>query len=385
MGNPIRVLAGNFNGRSPWDKDINEYSEGITRVDLLIEKQPYHLQKLPVNWREKLLWKTSLLIWEWKKKRLTGNYRDASRINTEAFYQKAIELILNECPAIVILSVGPFAYSSLLIRLREQFPSISYVLDYRDYWEDDFIGLTKAQIEFETAEQQEVIKSIDLILCPNEEMKIYYSKFGKPVHVLPHCIDEEDIANIVTVNRLGVNLKRNTIHLIYGGAFYSGLTEVLKEITDFISILSKQRVVNASFYVSVKGYEEQLNHPAIKREGFIELDDYFKRVVEADYVLLVLPVQRRNAKSSKFYELVALKKPILYFGPEGEVSDFIIKHNLGYHIKRDLFKQQVEEILSNLNTRMVPSSYEITQNTFAYNTTKLINLLANSLCTTRIN
>ncbi|MBA3679572.1 MAG: hypothetical protein H0W73_00050 [Bacteroidetes bacterium] len=366
------VLCGNFKGNSAWDKDLLSYKDQIERVDVIRKYEPYHLKTLPRNFPEKAYWKLSLLFWEWKKKKLQGNYFDASTGNEELFFEHAISLVKNKNINTVIISCGPFTYSTILPRLKKEFPQLKFIIDYRDYWEDGFDGLIQNQIRHEIKMQQKVLDSVDLILSPNSEMEKHFAATGKLSYLLPHCFDEQDL--LIEDKKSETN--SDFINLLYGGAFYGGIEENLDLIKKFVDALNVFKSAKAEFYVSIKGYESELTHPNIRRHGFINAIEYFKKVQESDYVLLILAPNRVNAMSSKFFELVAMRKPILYFGGAGAVSEFIEKFNLGFHITRNNVDKKIDAVLKNNFEKTVPDlSYDISTYTFEHQTKKLINQL----------
>ena len=369
----FNVLCGAFFGKSAWDKDIMLFEKSIKRLKIVRKYYPFFMKKLPVGFFEKVYWKISYIIWQIRKKWLRGNYRDVSRGNENRFYKEAETLMSVENYKYVLISMGPFFYSNIIPKLKIKFPSTKFIIDYRDYWEDDFQGLTANQVKFEKQQQQRLLEIVDLILVPNQEMEEYYKSISnKRIFLLPHCFDEEDM-ELVTQPLLTQN---NTVVLTYGGAFYHRIEESLELIKSLIDGLSKHKDLKCNFYVSLKGYEKQLNHPAIKRFGFIDSVDYFNEVRQSDYVILILAEDRVNAMSSKFFELVALRKPILYFGNAGAVSEFIEKENLGFHITSQNLKKNIITLIENLKSKNIPNkSYDISKHTFAYHTNQLITTL----------
>lgn len=362
------VLTGHFNGTSPWDKDIEPWKDNIFRIDHRVSERPYHLRTLPRNILEKIRWKLSLLKFEKKKNAWEGNYNDLSRGSEALYLSKAAEIIRAKHINTLILSAGPFSYSSIIPELKKQFPHVKFVLDFRDYWEDSLVGLNPAQVSFEKKLQQNVLASVDLVLSPNEEMQVYYAEQMKQNSwCLPHCYDEDDIR----IDEISKAQTHSGISLIYGGAFYNGIEENITNIKELINQLMQTQNVKAEFYVSVKGFEAELSHPAITRHGFMDSHTYFEKVKQADYAILILPPNRVNAMSSKFYELLALRKPILYFGGKGAVSDFLVQYQLGFHITAENITEQAKRMLSNLQTRLIPGSYPIENHTFAFHTKAL--------------
>ncbi len=373
MGVNMQVLAGDFiNSTSAWDDDIKEYQDLVTRVQLNRSNVPYFKKTLPQNFLNKLKWKLSLWLWNIKKIYLKGNYSDASVHVADDFYKAARKIITTKSINTVLLSVGPFRYSEALNSLKNEFPHLKYIIDYRDYWEDGLNQLTQKQINYEKELQIKVVQSSDLIIVPNMEMKSHYElKFSKNTYCLPHCFDEEDIKN----KQVDLSDSEN-IKLIYGGAFYNDIHDNIELIKKTVDTLSQKNKVEVEFYVSIKGYEKELTHPLIKRFDFIDTEQYFTKIQKSNYVILILPPNRVNAMSSKFFELVALRKPILYFGAKGEVSEYLVIYRLGYHITLENMNTIINDIYNNATTQQVPDkNYDVSSHTFKYQTKLLIDKL----------
>jgi hypothetical protein len=267
MGANMQVLSGDFiNSTSPWDHDVKEYENLIARVQLHKSNVPYFKTTHPKHFLNKLKWKLSFWLWNIKKKYLKGNYNDASAPVAAEFYKAARKIITTKSINTVLLSVGPFRYSEALISLKNEFPHLKYIIDYRDYWEDGLNQLTQKQINYEKELQLKVVESCDLIIAPNMEMKSHYAlKFNRNTYCLPHCFDDEDIKS------KQIDLSDSTnIKLIYGGAFYSDIGDSIELIKKMVDALAQKNKVEVEFYVSIKGYEKELAHPLIKRFDFID-------------------------------------------------------------------------------------------------------------------
>jgi len=371
LGLPFFVLAGDYEGSSPWDTDILAFRDKIFRIKNVELTKPFFLRALPVNIFQKVRWKLSYHARIVSESFLSGNFNDASRKSENLYFEKAEDIIRSKNINTIILSTGPFYYSKILIKLRSRFPNLKIILDYRDYWEDGYGGLTERQIKQEKNLQRKVINCVDLILSPNMEMQMHYSKtFNKPSFLLPHCVDEDDMGN------LPVKTGGKNVQLLYGGAFYENIGQNLELIKKFIDQMNQLQPVVADFFVSVKGYEKEMRHPLLNRHEFVESRIYFEKVIQSDYVILILPSNRVNAMSSKFFELIALRRPILYFGGEGEVSRFILMNKLGFHITEKNLTESVNICLTNRMDLTIPDpGYDIHQHTFGYQTEKLISQL----------
>ena len=55
---------------------------------------------------------------------------------------------------------------------------------------------------------------------------------------------------------------------------------------------------------------------------------------EADALLIVLPENKRNERTTKFFEYLPLRKPMLIIAPPGEVTNFVVEHSLGVHVSQ---------------------------------------------------
>jgi hypothetical protein len=372
MGIETHVLSKKFLGlSSSWDKDILKYEKNITRINIPEPRVPYFKKKLPKTILEKIRWKLS--YWKFRIMHVQPITSNNISANTgPLFFEAAVPIILKQSINTVILSIGPYKYSEVLILLKAQFPYIKIILDDRDYWNEVFEKLNSTQLLAEKEFQKNVMNSVDLILTPYQEMKVKYeTSFNKRVYCLPHCFDTDDIQNSSS------SAKTDTIKIIYGGAFYSNIEDNIILIKEIVSQLSgRGKKVDVNFFVSVKGYEKELEHPLIKRFDFIDSVEYFSKIQQSDYVILILPPNRVNAMSSKFFELVALRKPILYFGGSGDVSEYLIKYRLGYHITPEKLTTSVDEILNNISTQNIPDkNYDVSLHTFKYQTKLLVDTL----------
>lgn len=365
LGIKTFVLAGAFpDSYSSWDKDVVQYEKFVTRITIPEIKIPYYKETLPVTIFQKILWKLSL----WKsviKNTYSKKQHKISEDTAQLFLNAAIEIIEKQAINTIILSIGPHKYSEVLIFLKSKYPTIKYILDERDDWKGDFIDTLKADEQIlETEFQRKVISQVDLIMTPAMELKRRYeSSFTKEVYLLPHCVDLEDIPPYMPFGNGPI------VRLIYGGAFYKKIENSIDLIKKCIDQLSLNKKVEVEFYVSVKGYEKELEHPLIKRYSFIDSQEYFLKVQESNFVILILPPSRAYAMSSKFFELVALRKPILYFGDKGEVSEYLIENRLGYHVTSENLNEITAEILRNIVSESIPDkSYDISYHTFEYQT-----------------
>lgn len=363
------VLTCEFEGASPWDDDISGMHERIIRLKRKIQKVPFYLRTLPNTFVQKIRWKLSYWV---APKKVTHTYEDLSTTMIGDFLNKAMELITEKNITDVILTGGPFHFSTILVDIKTKFPLVRTVLDYRDYWEDFFAGMNENQVQNGKQIQLNVIKSVDIIIAPNEEMADHYKKrFAKHTLLLPHCFDEDDIKRVSAAKTDSTKMK-----LVYGGAFYSDLSKELLRTRNVIDAINKLVPCHAEFFVSLRGYESELTHPSITRSGFVPSSLYFNTVAAADYSLVILPPNRANAMSSKFFELVALRKPIIYVGDSGTVSEFITKNKLGFCFTNDAIEFVIKSVIDHWRSKNeFNENFDASEYTFAKQTKRLLEQL----------
>ena len=373
----FKVLAGDYKTTSPWDKDITEYESRITRIPVEV-KYPFYKQKLPNSFFEKVIWKLSYYYWSRKESTFNGNFWDDSVNYENAFLKQAIQMIENNHIDQVVISLGPFRLSKIIITIKEKYPNIKIIIDYRDYWHDSFVSLTELQKQEELKLQATVLKHTDKVLVVNQEMQHYFKKtlHFKNVFVLPHCYDEEDFKTLILDSRKKGD---NVIRFVYGGALYANMENHLTDFIQFVNKLHNQNSkVEVDFYSAQEGYKGLFETSLVKVNihNYIPLEKYMKVINDSDVILFFRPDWSPNAMSSKFFEMIRLKKTILYFGPQSDVSDFINTNRLGLHYSKSWTDDQIKRILSDIKEdTLLNKSYDIEQHSFETSTHELMTLL----------
>jgi hypothetical protein len=383
----VYVLAGGYSGESSWDKDTEPYKENIYRIKLQSPSIPFFQKKLPGSLLEKIVWKLSYYNWIISCRFKTGNYKDHSFLDKAAFYERACEIIETKKIENLILTVGPFRFSSVLIDIKKKYPDLNIVIDYRDYREDGWRsgGFTKKQIEYEKKEQIKVLKEVHHITTVNEEISGYFRSMdgNMSVSTVPHCYDTDDLNKSESAGELLKTAKshQNSVRCIYGGELYEGMEEYVRLFSDFLLAMKEKGItISAELFLQYKTYGHIIESSEIRDivniHKTIPLKDYFNEILTSDFVLLFRPSWSPNAQSSKFFELVALRKPILYFGPKGGVSDFIEKNRLGYFITKENLKPIVNEISSgNYKVNVPDLNFNIDEYSFESSTKQVMRLL----------
>ncbi|MCF8422784.1 MAG: hypothetical protein K9H41_00425 [Bacteroidia bacterium] len=373
FGEKFKVLAGDFEGKSPWDDDVKSYESKITRLPITIY-YPYYKRVLPKNVFQKIKWKISLKYNNFLEKKYPGNFWDDSRAYENKFYLKALDIIKREKISHICLSVGPFAYASILPKLKKEITELKITLDYRDYWHDCFDSLSKGKRLEEIQKQKSVLNVVDLVLAPNKEMCHYFEKeFNINTYLLPHCIDE-DFLSITETKFVQFDKKRYVI--LYGGNLYDNMEPYILKLINLIKELKKSGTeVEFKLLTMQPSYVDlfRKNNINIEVNSLLPIPAFIELATKSDLILLMRPDWSPNAFSTKFFESVALRKPILYIGPNGEVNEFIKNNRLGFILAENSEKEMASILLNNALSHDIPDTrFSLDNNTFDLQTLELI-------------
>ena len=362
-GADFRVLAGDFDGmESSWDKDIIGFSDRIDRIPVPYVK-PYFKKGLPNNIVQKIFWKLSYFSNLLKHFLTSKDLTDVSIRYTKLFIHRSLTLIKEHKIEVVILSVGPYDYSKALVAIKKEFPHVKVCVDFRDPWKDTYEVLSKRKMRHALNLKNKLLSSVDVIITVNDELVEYYKDKcpSKTVVLLPHAFDPEDLREILS----GENKTRNQLKMVYGGSLYKNTEPYLLVLNKLTQIVNESKPFNVDIYVLRSGYEEELKNENINvYRNYIDKNKLFNEISSANYSMLIRPDYSVNAMSSKFFELIALRKPILYFGLEGTVLRFLEDNNLGYHVNEQNISLIANRIIN--DELMIDDSYNIDKHTFEY-------------------
>ncbi len=67
----------------------------------------------------------------------------------------------------------------------------------------------------------------------------------------------------------------------------------------------------------------------------------FQAIVDADYCLMFTPPNHSDNFNTKFYEYIALRKPIIHFSNDGTISRFLVENKLGIPVNPASFENDM--------------------------------------------
>jgi hypothetical protein len=370
-GYNVNVLSVNipFSGKCPWEKDILSYRENITRLPYIEHRPFYRINKSPDTLLGKIRYRLSLYNEKFFSKKSSAS-SDLSLHYGKSLMEKATQIIEKKKIQTVIVSGGPFHWCYESFQLKKKFPGLNFLLDLRDFWTGGelYAPLDKDAKAEEDRKELECVKLATYVTTPAERiagfLKNKYPQFAGKIIALPHAYDAEELPSNTSTLRTNEQL----ISLAYGGIMYSKMEASVEKLINLLKeLISSGKKVSLDIYTFDDTYKELFSKAGLDNivhyHPSIPPSELFNKFLEKDYLLQLRAgeSQEQHFKSTKFYELIALKRPVIYFGPEGDVSEFICRNRLGFSGNTPV-KELAETITGNKNTKAIPDpNFDVSQ------------------------
>ncbi len=350
---------------SEWTNDIKELNSQ-KRIHYFKPNYPTYLLKNTSTVIDKIGYKLSLFYAKWKIK---GNYYDKSALCKKELLAQVVPLI-EQGYNNIILSVGPFYYSTFLIELKNKFPHVNFILDVRDPWTNNKMAfgywtLPNHRFLVEKTAEKMVFKEYNKIITVANEMSEYYineyHRNEKDVVTLNNGYDQEDFISKDSI------VSSNSI--VFTGTLYE------KAMDSFLMFYNQLREQNNHYTFHFYGEIHPSYSPFFKQSkylfyhGKIPLNEVYNKIAESSACLLFLTDDITFSFSTKFVEYISQKKSILVFSKPGKTGEFVEINQLGFQMNEN----NLYESLNSLH--LLQYNYDISQFDVKNLTLKLINLL----------
>jgi glycosyltransferase involved in cell wall biosynthesis len=318
---------------SPWLEDI--YSENIVIHSIKNAKVTG-----TNRFKNKLLFVAA-------KIRTKANYADQALWWLDKAYQKAEMLIIEKQIASVIISCPPYHPLFYFSKLKDQFPNIQLVFDYRDLWtlgqngKGFFSHLTNERFEAEKQMEIAALEKADVIVTVADEISDIYRKVvnHKKVVTIHNGYDPDDFTGMISEKSHFI--KEGKINILYAGSIVEDSNVYAKPFFDALAKLKvndreQYNKINVQIFgslnSSITNFIDRLEiTECLQINQAISSKDINNLSMRFDYLLLFLIPYYKFAFISKAMDYLAARRPIIAVTESGHFSDFLIKHQLGYH------------------------------------------------------
>lgn len=365
-GHDIQIIAANKNHQknSNWKRDIENY---FSRITYLPTGYPRILTEIPNTFLQR--WEYRFWLLYVKVFNPKGNYFDHS-LHFAKYAGKEIEKWIHEGYNNVIISCGPFKMAADLLKLKSKYPQVKFILDFRDPWANNktsfgFQTISEQRRNHEFELEKKAIDSADVVLSVSEEMNAYFAKLNPNSTTKFVCLangyDTEDFDNA----KNHVSAEKNHLQLVFAGTLYEKSQHVFQSFCNALKQLQKSEPeliggISFSFFGSVPSWFHQHTsglENTVKYGGNLNLQDVYAELGKSTACMLFLTDDLTYSRSTKFYEYLAMKKPIAVFSAGGATAAFVKKESLGFECNMNNMESDLRHMIQDLKN-----------NTFAFNT-----------------
>lgn len=360
LGYVVHVICARnaFDEKSLW-WDLVKDNPNI-RIYQLPRRYPKVLVKFDHHFLQKILYKFWITVLPFLTK---GSYLDRTIFWEKVMLRKARKLITEYSINHVICTGAPFGAMYQVTKLRKWFHDIFIMNDLRDPWtwgpNWGFANLPAERMKHELELELKVIEDSDIISMPGEEIKKHlWQKY--PLHrnkfrIIPHFFDEEELC-------IKEKSKSETIRLIMYGNIYHGIENLIEKTSEILA--QHKGRITLDVFTDKKKHEQVFREMGADNVRFfdqIPARDLFRKFSEYDYVLLIHPHYGINNISTKFFEIIYTRTPIILLCDDGLGPTFLRDNGLGVHANINTAYDLFDKLANNNLDFRYNHSYDISE------------------------
>lgn len=352
QGADVKVLMAEYQGKiiSDWQQDIQELDKQ-QRIAGFESGYPNILGTNPTTVFQKVAYRLALI---YVKIKLKGNYYDRSAHCKQVFIAKT-ENYIKQGYNNIIVTVGPFMYAYFLLELKRKYPTVNFILDVRDPWTNNktsfgYDQISPERLSYEQQCEKAVVEGYDYITAVADDINLYfrdtYKKAEKQLITIKNGFDTEDFPTVTASDN---NTK---FRLVFTGTLYNKAYKYVEMLADALQAIKSKdpqlyNNIECVFYGSVPPAFKALalREPAIIFKGQIALQEVYNVIANADAAMLFLTDDLSYSFSTKFYEYLAMKKPVLVFSNGGKTGAFVEDNKIGFSLTPENVVEQLQHIL----------------------------------------
>lgn len=356
QGADFKVIAAEkkVSDPSPWLADTLEYQDRLLWID---DNYPAILSRIPATLLDKIKYKIAMGYVRLKI-RMGSPFDPSYFFNKKA--GKAVRQLLDQGYDTVIVTCAPFHCGYEIGRLKAKYPNVKFIMDFRDPWIANkshygFYQLNQKRFNDEVAMEKQCIENADLIFSVSDEMNQYFKKLSsktenKQYFMVPNGFDPEDIQ--APTGEVKIK-EENIFRVVFTGNYYEHARYLLEELQSALKGIMTKRPhlsnrITFEFYGTVPGYFQDISLNSdgmIKYKGKLPLYEVYPAISSATLASLFLTDDMAFSRSTKFYEYVGMKKPILVFSNGRGTGEYVENENLGYNIYSGNMENRLLELI----------------------------------------
>lgn len=391
------LLRENYNVYVLASKNIHDKeSEWISDIKgIPVEYLPFNFPKIihvPKNdFFNKVNYKLSQIVLKVVNK---GNFYDRSYFWKKNIQSKIASYIKEKSISTVVVTAGPFILSYYVTSLKQQFPNVKFIVDFRDLWTTDteitsFATLSEKRVLNEKVFEKRTVLNADTIITVNDAISDYFKNLAinTKIITIPNGYDDEDFFGI-NENITQKTESNDILRFVFAGTLYINLIYIL---TPFFKGLAELKKTNPELYKRLqfefygsfpKAYLDLIDEYDLKSIFYIQekipLKEVYQKIRNSTACMLFLNDVYNFALSTKFCEYISQNKKIIVVANEGPTSKFVTNNKLGYWISPNNVESDLNHMLSQIINPKIEktiSNFDITQFSIKKLTKKLITII----------
>jgi glycosyltransferase involved in cell wall biosynthesis len=355
---------------SAWMNDV----ENNSSIHLFPVKSfyPKVLSRKPRNLIQKLLYK----FWQYYTFiQFRGYHYDRSVFSGKRFIEEADKLIKAEQIKNIIVTGAPFRLTWFVTQARQKWPGVNITVDFRDPWTwepgGDYQKLGEKELNYEKHLESDVILNADFISVPTLHMLKYlktaYPEQESKFFMLPHAWDEDEI---IIEKKVTAKVHR----LVLFGTLYKDIEHEMRALAKAL------KAVNGEIILDIFSDSHKYKY-IFKEEGAGNFVNYYPTQPSRDlftymkFYFAAVIINNDSDKdhiSTKFIELAASSTPVIYIASNGRAAEFVIRKNLGWHLKTSEIEPFFNQLRLGLINSPMPEALSINSLSFSVVTDQLL-------------
>jgi hypothetical protein len=381
-----------------WESEIKKPEDQLfsTESEIKIEKsENFEVHYLPyiASLRDKLFTSENKIL-KFSSKILTlfnsiGENYSNFFISYSNIYHYSEKIIEDRSIKALIVTANPYNQFRFGYLINKKF-NIPWIADYRDDWTTSEINTSitfnSFLLFFNKRSEKKWVGTSSLITSVSKYYTEKIESFvGIPGVELLNGFDEDNYKGLNQTD----SMKNDALNIVYNGSLYDsqpieGFIAVIRELNykynNYINIYFPGLAFNKSqanrLANLIKGFE---NHVFITER--ISKDKVLNLQNQCDLLLMISHTGYKGIPSSKLYEYIGFKKPILLFPSDKDIiQNTLDKTGLGVICNNtDILKSKIEELIihkkSNTNLKVRPNLDQINLYSNYYQTSILATIL----------
>lgn len=368
---------------SEWTKDINLYKQNIFYFK---NAYPSIINKTNYSFFDKVKYRMALLKLKLQDK---GNYFDKTILLGTSLNKQVENIIKTHSITSIIVTAGPFRWLSLVIQLKNQFPNVRFIADFRDPWTNNktsfgYSSLYPKRLAYEQDLEKKVIENYDKIISVSDDMNNYFATIApnakkEKFSNIHNGFDTDDFSNETMAKAPNEKLR-----FIFTGTLYNKTEYLIQELS---SALEKIKNIDRTLYNDIRfdfygDIPEHLklyfkNLDIISFNGSIPLKEVYRQIKMSHICMLFLTEDLGYSLSTKFYEYISQQKSILVFSKNSVTGDYVTNNKLGYSANPEDIETEIKNIYTDWkkNKLVFNSEFDISQFDVKNISTSVFNIL----------